>query len=916
MIYQYKLYIFDLDGTIIDSEYSHYQAYNNQLINKISYSEYQDIFHDENKKKQFLIENSICKIKKEEEFIEIYNKNAKLVEGFETFFYELIELGKDIVIATNSSEERMSYILSKHPILNNVNKIVSKKNMVNIKPNPECYINIINDCKYSIDEIIIFEDSYTGFKSLERIDSEKIFICHPSYFYYNNINSPNKYTSYINISSLFTPCNQCHTKQIYDTYNDNYINTLLKNKSNMLKIHTLLKCIILTNSNKNLYIVGIGKSNFVSKKCASTWRSLGINVHNLDCEDLWHGGFGIFNNTHSLIIYLSNSGNTEELINVATHIKKTFTNVLQLCLTLNSNCKISKVVNYTFNLLDTNNVFNENGVIKKAPSISSFIFMNFLDNFGIILNNQITTSTFVMYHPGGSLGSYSSKIDYVIISCCGKGTRLMPITSCIPKSLVNIDNDNILSKQIKYWMKYTDNFIVINDKKYNNIVDFYLKSHNVNYTIQNVEINNNEENAYTLQQTVSNCQSLINKKVVITWCDILITDDLDLNLLNENTIFTYGNESRYYCEKNNIYKREYGNVIGCFYIDKMKKIINNDIKNDFCDIFIENFKKFNVYQLNNLIDVGDMNKLDSYLTDSKTNYKTRFFNNIEEIDNNKLKKKSTDNYGKTIIEREIKYYKYIQQYKLNFPKIYLTGENYFVMEKLENYTTLNKLELNETNIRLVFENIKLVHDCKNKAVDKITYDTDLKIEFYHKILERFTEIEPLINFIQPDQVNSLPIDKNINSIVSDLYSKIYEKLKDKNEYNLIHGDCQFSNTLYNENTNSIFLVDPRGYFGKTMFFGVKEYDYSKILYSFSGYDNFNNNDKYYFTYENNNLTTNINYDDIFKFKHIFQENNIDFELCLYIVIVHWLSLASYSKNNINKCIASYYQGLFLYKKLL
>ena len=35
MIYQYKLYIFDLDGTIIDSEYSHYEAYNNQLLNKI-----------------------------------------------------------------------------------------------------------------------------------------------------------------------------------------------------------------------------------------------------------------------------------------------------------------------------------------------------------------------------------------------------------------------------------------------------------------------------------------------------------------------------------------------------------------------------------------------------------------------------------------------------------------------------------------------------------------------------------------------------------------------------------------------------------------------------------------------------------------------------------------------------------------
>ena len=35
MIYDYKLYIFDLDGTIIDSEFSHYEAYNLQLTNSI-----------------------------------------------------------------------------------------------------------------------------------------------------------------------------------------------------------------------------------------------------------------------------------------------------------------------------------------------------------------------------------------------------------------------------------------------------------------------------------------------------------------------------------------------------------------------------------------------------------------------------------------------------------------------------------------------------------------------------------------------------------------------------------------------------------------------------------------------------------------------------------------------------------------
>ena len=915
MIFKYKLYIFDLDGTIIDSEYSHYMAYNQQLKDKITYNEYQFIFHDEKKKDGFIKKNNICKKQKEQDFRDIYDKQPNLIEGVEFFLNELIEKGKDIIIVTNSSNERVSYILSKHPILKKVTKIVTKNDMKKGKPDPECYINVINNCQYEIDDIIVFEDSYTGYKSLEFIDIEKVFICEDQYYYFDEIKYP-KFKDYINMIEIFKPNINGNLKAKFIKYTDNYSNCIIENKEVLFKMHNLLKCILQTNvqklpTPKNIYLIGVGKSNLIAKKNAATWRSLGICVHEINCEDIWHGGFGIFNE-ESLIIYLSNSGNTTELINIAEHINKNFHST-QIALTCNKNNSIHKYVDYTFNLIDN---LQENGNIQKAPTISSFIFMSFLDTLGVILTDDcVTSNQFVKYHPGGTLGG-CNKIDYVIISCCGKGTRLLPITSHIPKSLVNIGNDNILTAQINYWMDYTDNFMIIIEEKYNEVIDYYLKKYNIKYNIKNVEIKNNEENAYTLQKAIEKTDELMNKRVIITWCDIILTDKLLFKNFNDNIIFTFGDESRYYCIKNNIYKREKGNVIGCFYINKMKKIINDNNKNDICDIFFDNFKSFDVCELSNLIDVGDLKKLDNYFYSKQNLYKTRYFNTIVEIDNMKLKKTGINEYGKELLKKEIKYYKYIQELNLPFPHVFEYGDCFFILEKKNSFKNIVSRDINEEILRNIFKNLSLIHNTKIKQIDNHIFYSDIKLEFSDKIKNRLDQIKIILSFIKPVTVNNVSIEQDINAVLENLYKKIFFKLNNRpKEYCLIHGDCQFSNTLYNKETNEICFIDPRGYFGNTFFFGIKEYDYSKLLYALSGYDEFNNNDKYYFSYSNDNLNTNINYDNFLKYKHIFEENNIDFELCLSFVVVHWLGLSFYNSNNIHKCISSYYQGIFLYNNL-
>jgi hypothetical protein len=113
-----------------------------------------------------------------------------------------------------------------------------------------------------------------------------------------------------------------------------------------------------------------------------------------------------------------------------------------------------------------------------------------------------------------------------------------------------------------------------------------------------------------------------------------------------------------------------------------------------------------------------------------------------------------------------------------------------------------------------------------------------------------------------------------------------------------------------DNNNKIWLIDPRGYFGNTKLFGVKEYDISKIIYSLSGFDQINNNNNYFFIInDKNNIDININ-NNIDNYLHLFDK--YDKNMLINMTILHWFGLADYIKNDIHKCISSYYYGIYLY----
>ena len=915
-IMNYEIYIFDLDGTIIDSERQHYQAYNMQLQNKISFDKYCSIFHNVEKSK-FCKMNNIDKSRKEKDFKKLYSLNPKYIKGFERFFKQLILHGKTICVVTKSSKDRCNFIKFLHPILNNVDIWITSDDVKRGKPHPESYIKALNKFIHihDLNKIVIFEDSYTGFLCLEHIyNVNKYFIMDKDYVYYDKISKDNtcfkNYEFILNNNILSNTKNNTKLSdfaKIFTKYN-HALNLVYKYSKFLIPI------IIPLILNKKIFILGVGKSGLIAHKCVSTWNSLGINAYTNSITNLFHGDFGKIND-NDVILYISNSGNTDELVNISKHLNNEF-NVLQIILSNNKNNEMKNYCDYNFEILNGEKI-NEIDSNDKAPTTSSAIFLLFLDILGIQLRHvmgSFSINDFKQFHPGGSLGK-KSIIDTVVIVACGKGTRLYPYTKHMPKILVNLDHSNLLCKQLEYWSKYTEKFIILIEEKYNELINFYCNKMKVNFDIRNVLIDNKQENSYTIQKGLDNIVD--NQNIIMVWCDILLTNDIDIKRLDENIIFTYGNQCRYLANNNELTKvNEGGNVIGCFYIQNYKKIENNNDKNDFCDIFLKNFKKFKIYNLNNLIDIGDLTKLKNYRSNYDNTYNTRYFNKIVNYSDNYLKKYALDEKGKILIENEIKYYKMLSiiDKSLPFPRLKDFGKNYFIMEKIEG-DALWTIDCYEDYLNDIFMNLNKIHELYTQEVKEIDFHSNLKYEFYDKIIDRRNAIKSLIEYFDVVSVNGIKIVDSFEIVLNNLFNDIKSYYgKTEKIYNIIHGDCQFSNIIKDKN-NKLVFIDPRAYFGKSKFYGIKEYDYSKILYALSGYDLFNNDDDYHFNYnpETKNIDLLIKHNDIIKYKTIFKTNNVDLQLCIKMVIIHWFGLAEYNKNNFLKCIGSYYYAFYLYQ---
>ncbi|MDI6781204.1 MAG: KpsF/GutQ family sugar-phosphate isomerase [bacterium] len=148
-----------------------------------------------------------------------------------------------------------------------------------------------------------------------------------------------------------------------------------------------------------IIVTGMGKSGIIGKKIASTLASTGSPALFLHPADAAHGDLGMVT-MNDVIIALSNSGETKELIDLIPSIKRMGATIISL--TGNPSSTLSKYSDIAINVF----VEKEACPLGLAPTASTTATLAMGDALAVSLLKKrgFKEQDFASLHPGGSLG--------------------------------------------------------------------------------------------------------------------------------------------------------------------------------------------------------------------------------------------------------------------------------------------------------------------------------------------------------------------------------------------------------------------------------------------------------------------------------------------------------------------------------
>lgn len=146
-------------------------------------------------------------------------------------------------------------------------------------------------------------------------------------------------------------------------------------------------------------ITGMGKSGLIGRKISATLASTGTPSFFLHPAEGVHGDLGMVTG-QDVVIAMSNSGETAEVLQILPSIRRIGANLIALCGSANST--LAKAADI---FLDVS-VTKEACPLGLAPTASTTATLAYGDALAISLQNmrKFSADDFAVFHPGGSLG--------------------------------------------------------------------------------------------------------------------------------------------------------------------------------------------------------------------------------------------------------------------------------------------------------------------------------------------------------------------------------------------------------------------------------------------------------------------------------------------------------------------------------
>ncbi len=156
---------------------------------------------------------------------------------------------------------------------------------------------------------------------------------------------------------------------------------------------------ILTSCKGKVVLLGVGKSGIIAQKIAATMTSSGTASIYLHPSDALHGGLGILT-PDDVVIALSNSGETDEVIQMLPYLKRREVPIIALVGNVNST-----LAERADAVLDAS-VDQEACPLNLAPTTSTTVALAIGDALAMTLMQAkgLTSDDFALNHPAGQLG--------------------------------------------------------------------------------------------------------------------------------------------------------------------------------------------------------------------------------------------------------------------------------------------------------------------------------------------------------------------------------------------------------------------------------------------------------------------------------------------------------------------------------